>query len=366
LKNLIFIIILPFFFFSLIKAEDNIFEIKNNEVFLENSGDILELRNKSKQIAFKNAFRVLIEKILSQEDYNKINGSVSIDFESLVTDFKFQKEKISDINYFAIIDVNFDPKKIKLLFSKKNLQTNVFISETFLVIPIMRKFNTLYLWEKDNLWYEFLKNEYEEQGLLKLYFPKKNHKNKLMISANKILVKDIEKINQFLKFHKKRKAIIVFVDEVYNYQKKMFETKIKSFIYQNNEFSDLLITSEGNLNKESKKSQLDILAKTYLRDLQFWWKNKIDTSKNKPEENEVVSLNFATQNIKRSIQLENFLLKILGEQNMVLKEFSKDNVVYDINTDYSVEQINLALEPHDVRLIKNLSQKNYFDVIDEK
>ena len=31
-----------------------------------------------------------------------------------------------------------------------------------------KKFNTLYLWEKDNYWYDNLIQEYDQQSLLKL------------------------------------------------------------------------------------------------------------------------------------------------------------------------------------------------------
>ena len=365
MKKLI-IVLLPFFFFSFIKAEESIFEIKNNEVFLDNSGDILELRNKSKKIAFKNAFTILTEKILSSEDNKKIYGKIGADLESLVADFKFQKEKISDINYFAIIDVNFDSKKVKSLLSNINLQANIFISETFLVIPIMKKFKTLYLWEKDNRWYDFLKNEYEEQALLKLYFPAKNHKNKLLISANKLLVNNFEEIDRFLKEHKKRKALIAFVDESYNYEKKIFETEIKSYIYQNNQFVNVNILSDKVVKKESKKSQMDLLAKVYIKDLQLWWKNKIDSSKNNSENNDINFLIFEMENTKRSIELESLLLKILGKKNMILDEFSKNRIVYSINTNYSIDQINLALEANNVRLEKILSKQDFYNVIDEK
>ena len=364
MKKLI-IVLLQFFIFSFIKAEDSIFEIKDNEVFLDNSGDILELRNKSKQIAFKNAFTILTEKILSSEDNQKIYGKIGANLESLVADFKFQKEKISDVNYFAVIDVNFDSKKVKSLFSEINLQANIFVSETFLVIPIMKKFKTFYLWEKDNYWYDFLKNEYEEQGLLKLYFPEKNHKNKLLISANKLLDKNFEEIDRFLKEHKKRKAIIAFVNESYNYEKKIFETEIKSFVYQNNQFINVNILADKSLKKKSKKSQIDLLAKIYIKDLQFWWKNQIDRSKNNSNKG-INFIVFELENTKRSIELEGLLFKILGEKNMILKEFSKNRIVYSINTDYSIDQINLALEANNVRLEKNSSKQDFFNVIDEK
>ena len=72
------------------------------------------------------------------------------------------------------------------------------------------------------------------------------------------------------------------------------------------------------------------------------------------------------ENTKRSIELESLLLKILGEKNMILDEFSKNRIVYSINTNYSIDQINLALEANNVRLEKILSKQDFYNVIDEK
>ena len=169
--KLIFVFLFYICSLSELKADDDIFSIKNNEIFLDNDGDILEIRQQAKNIAFENAFKILTEKILEPDDLSKIRQLNDFQIENFVKDYQLQKEKISDVSYFSIFDVNFNPDRINNFFSQLNIQTNTFVSESYVLIPIMKKFNTLYLWEEDNYWYDFLKQEYDDRGLIKIFFP---------------------------------------------------------------------------------------------------------------------------------------------------------------------------------------------------
>ena len=203
--KLIFVFLFFICSLSELKADDDIFSIKNNEIFLDNDGDILEIRQQAKNIAFENAFKILTEKILEPDDLSKIRQLNDFQIENFVKDYQLQKEKISDVSYFSIFDVNFNPDRINNFFSQLNIQTNTFVSESYVLIPIMKKFNTLYLWEEDNYWYDFLKQEYDDRGLIKIFFPEKSHKNKLKISAKQIINNDTKSLSNFLEFYKKKK-----------------------------------------------------------------------------------------------------------------------------------------------------------------
>ena len=88
----------------------------NNEIFLDNDGDILEIRQQAKNIAFENAFKILTEKILEPDDLSKIRQLNDFQIENFVKDYQLQKEKISDVSYFSIFDVNFNPDRINNFF----------------------------------------------------------------------------------------------------------------------------------------------------------------------------------------------------------------------------------------------------------
>ena len=346
-----------------LKADDSIFLIKNNEVFLENDGEILKLREKAKNIAFKNAFRVLTEKILEPTDYSKIQQDPEFPVENYVMDYNFKKEKISELNYFSVIDVNFNSSKVNSFFEQMNIKISTFISEDYLIIPIMKRFNTLYLWESENYWYDFLLEEYDDMGLLKLFFPEKNHKNKLMVSPNKILENDFQSLKKFLEFNNKKKAIIIFVNENYNYNKKIFETSLNTKIFRNNEFIEVTILDDKMYNSNSKTSQLELLAKLLMNELVIWWKKQIDQADLESETLQEIFLSFDNNNLKENIKYEKIIKEILGDEKMTLKEFFRNNTIYEISTRFNIKQLNLALEPNNIKLIPYLSESNTYSVV---
>ena len=221
MKNIILkILLINLCFFFNVKANDSIYTVKDNQVFLQNDQNVLKLREKAKKLAFDNAFNILTKKILEPSEIRKIERFEKIDISSLIKDFKIIEEKITDINYSANILVNFNPDLVLDFFDRSKIRSKVLVSEEYLVLPIFRKFNTFYLWENDNIWYDYLVNEYDELGLLKLYFPRKNHINKIQISPKQILKKDDESIKNFLIKKKKKKTIIIFLKEKKKKKKK--------------------------------------------------------------------------------------------------------------------------------------------------
>ena len=166
---------LSFFFLSFffLEANESVYTVKDNQIFLQNEKNVLQTRDKAKKLAFQNAFFILAKKILEPEEFRKLDEIENIKYSYLIKDFKIVEEKITDINYSANFSVNFNSVAILEFFEELKIQSKVIVSEEYLVFPLFKRFNTFYLWENDNYWYDFLVDEYDEFGLLKLFFPKK-------------------------------------------------------------------------------------------------------------------------------------------------------------------------------------------------
>ena len=174
-------LIIFFYFINIAScfANEEIYNIKNNEVYLENNGNVLEVRENAKNISFKNGFNILAKNILTPEDFLRFTQISDFNPTELVSDYKIESEKITEINYYAEISINFNPERVRKFFSENSINLNIFVSESYLIFPVFKKFNTLYLWDKENFWYDFLLEEYDQQSLLKLYFPKKSNINRV-------------------------------------------------------------------------------------------------------------------------------------------------------------------------------------------
>ena len=236
MKNYFFKLVLVYLacFFK-VEADISIYTVRDNQIYLQNDGNVLELREKAKALAFENAFNILSKKILEPSELRKLKMVDEIEISNLIKDFKIIEEKITNINYTSNILVNFNSDLILELFDELQIKSKVLVSEEYLVLPILKKFNTFYLWEIDNVWYDLLLNEYDDLGLLKLFFPKKNHINKLKISVEQILNQNKDSLNNFLSSNKKKKAIIILLQESYDLNINKTNSIVSAKLYSKNE-----------------------------------------------------------------------------------------------------------------------------------
>ncbi len=354
------LVIISFICFLDTKANETIYTVKDNEVLLQNDQNVLELREQAKKIAFEKAFNILTKKILEPSELRKLDRVGEIDISILIKDFKIVEEKITDINYSSNITVNFNQDLISNFFETLDVKSKVLVSEEYLVFPVFKKFNTFYLWENDNYWYDSLLDEYDELGLLKLFFPKKNHINKLRISAKDLIDEDVMSVKNFLELHNKKKAIIIILEENYNLELNKHESFVFAKLFSSNRFDDIKLFQKGTYTESSEFSNVKLISKLIINELQEWWKNQIDSIKFESEEEITFFIKLETADLKNNILIERKINKILGKKGFNIHELDNTYITYKVKTKYSIDQLNLALEVDDFRLIELEEDKNYF------
>ena len=67
LRNFIKYLIIIIFINFHVYGNDALYSIQDNQVFLQNDNNILDLREKAKDIAFENAFKILIKKYMEMK-----------------------------------------------------------------------------------------------------------------------------------------------------------------------------------------------------------------------------------------------------------------------------------------------------------
>ena len=358
IKYLIIIIFINFH----VHGNDALYSVKDNQVFLQNDNNILDLREKAKNIAFENAFRILIKKIIDSKDLKSVNQLDNLKINKLVNDYKITDEQISDISYSANISVNFNQKSILKFFRKYKIRVQTLVSDEYLVFPILDKVNTLYLWEMNNIWYDNLKSDYDEVGLLKLYFPEKNHLNKLKISARQIIKRDIFAIKGFLKTHKKKKGIIIFLSENFDKEAGGFKSELSLTIFTDDNFEEIKIIDKNNFNEIYSTSQMKLISKTVINELQMWWKkkaNKLDLKSNMINE---IFIKHYYDGLKTSLLIEKTLFSIFNNDEITLFQVQDDSVIYKVMSNFSIDKINLSLSKYGL-IIKSSENKTF--LIDE-
>ena len=336
-------------------ANDDIYFIENNEIYLENNGNVLELRENAKEISFQNALNILARKILDPADFRKFQQLEETNTSNLVKDYQIQSEKINDINYYTNISINFSKEKIKNFFRKNNITINALVSEEYLVFPVFKKFNTLYLWEKDNYWYDNLIQEYDQQSLLKLFFPEKNHLNKFRISPIDLIDENSLKVQKFLDFYKKKKAIILFLEEDFESNENKFKSNFVAKFFFNNRFTEINLLKNQIIYDNSDFSLVELIAKQVIVELENWWKDKIDDFEVEQDNTNEFEILIKTDDLKKVLYIEKTLKEILSENDLNIKEINQSFIVYSVQSNFSIERLNLALESKNLKLKNNNS-----------
>ena len=336
-------------------ANDDIYFIENNEIYLENNGNVLELRENAKEISFQNALNILARKILDPADFRKFQQLEETNTSNLVKDYQIQSEKINDINYYTNISINFSKEKIKNFFRKNNITINALVSEEYLVFPVFKKFNTLYLWEKDNYWYDNLIQEYDQQSLLKLFFPEKNHLNKFRISPTDLIDENSLKVQKFLDFYKKNKAIILFLEEDFETNQNKFKSNFVAKFFFNNKFAEINLLKNQIIYDNSDFSLVELIAKQVIVELENWWKDKIDDFEVEQDNTNEFEILIKTDDLKKVLYIEKTLKEILSENDLNIKEINQSFIVYSVQSNFSIERLNLALESKNLKLKNNNS-----------
>ena len=64
----------------------------------------------------RNGFNILAKNILTPEDFLRFSQISDFNPTELVSDYKIESEKITEINYYAEISINFNPERVKKIF----------------------------------------------------------------------------------------------------------------------------------------------------------------------------------------------------------------------------------------------------------
>ena len=112
--------------------------------------------------------------------------------------------------------------------------------------------------------------------------------------------------------------------------------------------------------EDSNLSNTKLLSKKIIKELDEWWKKKIDSPDFESSSENVFFIELQSKNLKENILIEKRINEILGKKGFILYEFNNREIIYKVVTRYDLEQLNLALEIDNFRLEKSTKKENLF------
>ena len=157
-----------------------------------------------------------------------------------------------------------------------------------------------------------------------------------------------------------RNHSIIFLEEDYNLNINKIDSIVSATLFSDKGFETIKLFQNDVYEENSNLSNAKLLSKIIIKELDEWWKKKIDSPDFESSSEYVFFIELQTKNLKENILIEKRINEILGKKGFILHEFNNREIIYKVITRYDLEQLNLALETDNLRLEKSTKKENLF------
>ena len=221
IKLLTFILVV-FFKTETLFSNNNLFNVNN--IQLEKKD---KLSNKTlANLAIKKGFNELTQKILLNEDKDKLSNLDFSLIKQLVTYYQITKVKDKkDNEKFVNFSITFDKNKIHELFYKKGILYSEISDKDLYILPILIKEDEIFIFT-NNYFYENWNIKYKE-NLIEFILPLENIETIQKINEFKDNLLNLDVTNLFRDYPNKNLALIFIEDNKNSKQKIYLKTLIQ-------------------------------------------------------------------------------------------------------------------------------------------
>jgi hypothetical protein len=330
--KLISIILIVFFKTETVFSENSLFNVNN--IQLEKKDKISQ--NTLADQAIKSGFNQLIEKILLEDDSNKLSDLSFSSIKKLVSYYQIaeapNEKRVKELVNF---NVTFDKDKIHNLFYEKGISYSEISDKELYILPLLIKNNEIFIFN-NNFFYEKW-NEVYENDLIEFIVPLENIEIIQNINnyKNNIIELDLKKI--FKEYSDKNLALILIEDNNSSNNKIYIKT-----IIQGKKISKNLNFQKKNSNsnnyyeeaiEEIKKELINLVKSKNLIDIRT--PSFLNAKLNINKYSNLVELNLRIKNIDliENIYVQEFnkdymklRIKYLGKLEKIINQLKQKNI----------------------------------------
>ena len=343
--KLILLILVIFLKTKTVLSNTDIFDVNNIEIEKKDrvTNDVMA------NLAIKDGFKKLINKILLAEDIKKLQELKFSQIKELVTYYQVSNKTDSNIQNIEkiIYNISFDKDKIHNLFYKRGISYSEILDKELFILPILKKNNQLFIYNQ-NYFYDKWAEVYNT-NLIEFILPLESIETIQNINFNKNNLLNIELNSLFAEYKGKNLALVLIEDnnskeekiyiKIKIFGKKIVKNiKIKRFNLKQEKFNQEIITKvkQEIINIVKSENLMNVRAPSFL-------KAKFKTKKN---DNNLVELKLRlrkTDLIERifiqELNNEFAILKIkyLGKMDKMIKQLENQKVILKfINDQWSI------------------------------
>src|SRR5690606_7155361 len=132
-------------------GRQDVFTITGVEVDVT-AADAARARNKALAEGQREAFDMLMRRLLRQEDRETLGTIEPVLLNALIQGFEIVDERSSSVRYLAKLRVRFDGERVQDFLRSRGLPFSQTVGRPILILPVMETAGLRLLWEEENLW----------------------------------------------------------------------------------------------------------------------------------------------------------------------------------------------------------------------
>lgn len=189
----------------------------------------------AKDKAFLNAqveaFKALVERMVPEEDLNKIPDNLTeAQITPMIKSFSVDDEKTTPKKYSATLTYEFDGDAIKAFFDQYSVAYVENFIPDILVLPIVIDGTKNILWEEDNLWMKVWKDRENSKTRLVYKMPLGDFSDISTVSSTELIKEDHEKIGIMADKYALQDVVVCYLRVVRNqYDQTLSHIEIQPF-----------------------------------------------------------------------------------------------------------------------------------------
>ena len=239
-------------------SDNNIFNVNNIEVAKE----ISENKEKKVNLAFRNAFDELTNRLLLEEDYQRVSNTNIADIKELISYYQIRDSfKNEEDKNIITYNVFFDKERMHKFFYSKNLLYSDIINTEVIIFPLLKKEKQYFIYSQ-NYFYENWNNENLSE-LIKYILPTENIENIQEINVNKENIYELNDLNFFSEYDSEN-LIFAFIEIKQN---KNAEVYLKTRIEGKNINKNLFYKNKSDLSEKNFNNKIILEINNVIRDL---------------------------------------------------------------------------------------------------
>ena len=209
-----------------------------------------------------NSFKKLAETFLTNSDFKKFNKKISLDFiNKFLFSMDINEEKINNNNYSSKVQLAYDNMKLVEYFITNNINFVPYEPEKYLIIIFNQEILSEKILSKENNFYEYLNLHNKDYDLF--FVPNLDINDRFIITKEDFISKHIKNISQLKNKYKYENILLVHAKSNSDI------TKIRSYVYKNDQFN---IFDKFSIEKINYETFFDQLEENLL---EYWKKQNL-------------------------------------------------------------------------------------------